>query len=179
VAHALTPDLRGLVLGGRSEPDAASLEAARAVEIAADQSFCGPEPAAVRTAALLGLTPSVVPALRDRDYGDWSGRSLEDLLAAEPDPVAAWLENPHTATPGGETAAELMTRIGGWLAALPDSETRRLTVVAVVHPTVVRAAILHVLDAPPAALRRLTIRPLAVAQFTGHATSWSLTVRQP
>ena len=100
VAHALTPALRGLVLGGDAEPDPASVEAARELKLSADVVYAGPEQAAVRTAAVLGLDAVIEPALRDREYGEWTGRGLEELLASEPSRVAAWLERPHTATPG-------------------------------------------------------------------------------
>jgi broad specificity phosphatase PhoE len=181
-AHALTPALRGLVLGGGAEPDGSSLQAAGDLEVVADQVFSGPEPAAVQTAEALGLAPTVDQALRDRYYGKWNGRSLENLLAAEPEPVAAWLESPHTAPPGGESAADFIVRAGNWLATLPgpgvadDLRGARRTVLAVVHPAVIRAMVLHVLDAPPEAIRRLDVRPLSVVQLSQHAGNWSFTL---
>jgi broad specificity phosphatase PhoE len=183
VAHALTPALRGLALGGGAEPDESSLQAVGDLKVVADHVFSGPEPAAVRTAEALGLAPKVDQALRDRYYGNWNGRSLEDLLAAEPEPVAAWLESPHTAPPGGESAADLILRAANWLATLPGPVRAdrlrgagRRTVVAVVHPAVIRAMVLHVLDAPPAAIRRIDVRPLSVVQLSEHAGHWSFTL---
>ncbi|MFI7059721.1 histidine phosphatase family protein [Kribbella sp. NPDC050124] len=173
VAHALTPALRGLVLGGDAEPDPASLSAARERKLEADAVYAGPEVAAVRTAEALGLTPVVEEALRDREYGEWSGRELEELLAAEPERVAAWLEHPHTATPGGETENDVLTRVADWLGDLGEQEERR-TVVAVVHPAVVRAIVLYVLDAPAESLRHVDVRPLATVTLSVHNASWSL-----
>ncbi|WP_433163645.1 histidine phosphatase family protein [Kribbella sp. CA-247076] len=174
VAHALTPALRGLVLGGDADPDLASLAAARELKLAADTVYAGPERAAVRTAEALGLTAVVEPALRDREYGEWAGRDLEELLAAEPDRAAAWLERPHTATPGGETENDVLTRVADWLGDLVPQEDERRTVVAVVHPSVVRATVLYVLDAPPESLRHVDVRPLATVTLSLHAGSWSL-----
>jgi len=173
VAHALTPALRGLVLGGAADPDAASVEAARELKLAADATYAGPEPAALRTAEALGFTPVVDPALRDRDYGEWSGRGLEELLAADPTRVAAWLERPHTATPGGETENDVITRVADWLGDLvaPGADGK---FVAVVHPAVVRAAVLYVLDAPAESLRHVDVRPLATVSLSHHTGSWSL-----
>jgi broad specificity phosphatase PhoE len=48
--------------------------------------------------------------------------------------------------------------------------------VAVVHPAVIRAMVLHVLDAPPAAIRRIDVRPLSVVQLSEHAGHWSFTL---
>jgi broad specificity phosphatase PhoE len=173
VAHALTPALRGLVLGGAAAPDAASLEAARELKLEADEAFSGPEPAAVKTAEAFGLTARVEEALRDREYGDWTGRSLEELLTADPQQVAGWLEHPHTAPPGGESANDVLTRVADWLGDLAELEDRR-KVVAVVHPAVVRAAVLYVLEAPAESLRHVDVRPLSVVQLSAHAGSWSL-----
>lgn len=178
IAHALTPALRGLVLGGDAQPDASSVDAARELKLTADEVYSGPEVAAVATASALGLVPSVERALRDREYGEWSGRQLEELLAASPEAVAAWLERPHTAPPGGETENDVITRVADWLGDLghsaEDPEPRR-TVVAVVHPAVVRAAILYVLDAPAESLRHVDVRPLSVVQLSAHHNTWSLT----
>ena len=174
VAHALTPALRGLVLGGDAEPDPASVEAARELRFAADAGYAGPERAAVRTAEALGLTPVVVPALRDREYGDWSGLRLEDLLAEDPERVSAWIERPHTATPGGETENDVLARVADWLGDLAEQDDGPGAVVAVVHPAVVRAVVLYVLDAPAESLRHVDVRPLATVKLSHHTGNWSL-----
>ncbi|GAA0960330.1 histidine phosphatase family protein [Kribbella koreensis] len=200
VAHALTPALRGLVLGGDAAPDPAGVEAARELKIVADEIYCGPETAALATASALGLSPVVVPALRDREYGDWTGRELEELLEASPGAVATWLERPHTAPPGGETENDVITRVADWLGDLTRSagaggfggsdadgsgvvdngdrgQADRRTVAAVVHPAVVRAAVLYVLDAPAESLRHVDVRPLSVLHLSAHAGNWSLAFR--
>ena len=174
VAHALTPAIRGLVLGGDAEPDPASLEAARELAFTADAAYAGPERAAVMTAEALGLSPIVDPALRDREYGEWAGRELEELLAADPGRVAAWLERPHTATPGGETENDVLARVADWLGDLAERHDDRSTVVAVVHPAVVRAIVLYVLDAPAESLRHVDVRPLATVSLSRYTGSWSL-----
>ncbi|GAB3942285.1 histidine phosphatase family protein [Kribbella albertanoniae] len=174
VAHALTPALRGLVLGGAPAPDPASVDAARELKLEADATYSGPEPAAVSTAEALGLTPVVEPALRDRDYGDWSGRDLEDLLAADPTRVAAWLDRPHTATPNGETENDVITRVADWLGDLVERHEERSTLVAVVHPAIVRAVVLYILDAPAESLRHVDVRPLATVNLSHHTGNWSL-----
>jgi broad specificity phosphatase PhoE len=175
VAHALTPALRGLVLGGDAEPDPASVEAASSLKFVADDVYSGPELAARRTAEALGLTAKIEPVLRDRNYGDWTGQSLEELLAADPGPVAAWLERPHTAPPGGESANDLITRVADWLGDLSQPETERRTVIAVVHPAVVRALVLYTLEAPAESLRHVDVRPLSTVHLTEHSATWSLT----
>jgi broad specificity phosphatase PhoE len=174
VAHALTPALRGLVLGGDAEPDPASLEEVRELKFSADVVYSGPERAAVQTAAALGLEPIVEPALRGREYGEWGGRGLEELLAAEPARVAEWLERPHTATPGGETENDVLVRVADWLGDLAGRYDDRSSVLAVVHPAVVRAVVLYVVDAPAESLRHVDVRPLAAVRLSHHTGNWSL-----
>ncbi|MFI5691291.1 histidine phosphatase family protein [Kribbella sp. NPDC051586] len=174
VAHALTPALRGLVLGGDTEPDPASVEAVRELKLSADAVYAGPELAAVRTAAAMGFDPVVEQALRDREYGEWAGRELEDLLATDPTRVAAWLERPHTATPGGETENDVLARVADWLGDLNERHGDRSSLVAVVHPAVVRALVLYVVDAPAESLRHVDVRPLATVNLSLHVGSWSL-----
>jgi broad specificity phosphatase PhoE len=176
IAHALTPALRGLVLGGDAQPDLTSVDAARELKITADEAYSGPEPAAIATAEALGLVPSVDQALRDREYGEWSGRELESLLTSSPEAVAAWLERPHAAPPGGETENDVITRVADWLGDLDADSAARRTVAAVVHPAVVRAAILYVLEAPAESLRHVDVRPLSVVHLSSHNNSWSLTL---
>lgn len=177
VAHALTPALSGLVLGGDNDPEAASLEAARELKLSADAVYAGPERAAVRTASALGFDPVVEPALRDREYGEWAGRELEELLAAEPSQVAAWLERPHTATPGGETENDLIARVADWLGDVAERHKDDTSVIALVHPAVARAIVLYVVDAPAESLRHVDVRPLATVDLSLHVGSWSLALR--
>jgi broad specificity phosphatase PhoE len=174
VAHALTPALRGLVLGGDPDPDPASLESVRELKLSADAVYAGPERAAVRTASALGFDPVVEPALRDREYGEWAGRELEELLAAVPSQVAAWLERPHTATPGGETENDLIARVADWLGDVAERHKDHGSVIAVVHPAVARAIVLYVVDAPAESLRHVDVRPLATVNLSVHGGSWSL-----
>jgi broad specificity phosphatase PhoE len=175
IAHALTPALRGLVLGGDAEPDPASVEAARELKFAADAVYAGPERAAVRTAAALGFEdPVVEPALRDREYGEWTGRDLEELLGEDPQRVSAWLERPHMATPGGESENDVLIRVADWLGDLVERHDERTSVVAVVHPAVVRAVVLYAVDAPAESLRHVDVRPLAAVHLSHHSGNWSL-----
>jgi broad specificity phosphatase PhoE len=105
--------------------------------------------------------------------------------------VAGWLEHPHTAPPGGESANDLLTRVADWLGDLAgagdpgeagfggdgaerSTGSKSRNVVAVVHPAVVRAAVLFALEAPAESLRHVDVRPLSVVHLSAHAGSWSL-----
>ena len=164
IVHAITPALRGLVLGGDAEPDPAGLR-----EIVAEgngkQALTSPARAAVATAEALGYTPRVDPELRDREHGEWTGRGWADLVAAQPEAVRRWVDDPYDAPPGGESVSDLVERVRRWLARSPGG-------VAVTHPAVVRAALLVVGKAGPAAYRTYDVRPLDRVRLVATEGGW-------
>jgi broad specificity phosphatase PhoE len=81
----------------------------------ADRRLTSPELRTRQTAEALGLNADVEPALRDCDYGSWSGRSFKEICAREPEAVAAWLRAPEAAPHGGESVLGLMQRVAGWM----------------------------------------------------------------
>ena len=134
-------------------------------------AWCGPEPACVQTAQALGLNATIEPELRDCDFGRWRGRTLQEIQDAEPDAVAAWLTDPAAVPHQGESIVDLLGRVGNWLAAAADAQGRQ---VAVTHPAVIRAALVTVLDAPPAAFWRIDVPPLTRMCLTGRGGIWKL-----
>jgi len=77
---------------------------------------CSPARAAVETAAALGLAATVDPGLADWHLGEWRGRALDEIAAAHPAELAAWLAAPDAAPHGGESLTALLARVAGWLA---------------------------------------------------------------
>jgi len=76
---------------------------------------------AAQTADGLALDARAEPLLHDCDFGRWAGRSLAEVQAQAPEAVADWFENPHAAPHGGESFADVMTRVGGWMACSPGA----------------------------------------------------------
>ena len=136
--------------------------------VSVEQAFCGPETRTRQTAELLGVQASIEPKLADLDFGRWRGDVLGRVLPAE---LALWLTDPMCAPHGGESVAELIDRVAGWMGSLSSQRGR---ILAVTHPAVVRAAILGVLDAPPKSFWRIDVAPASrtVMHFRGHA--WTL-----
>ena len=133
-----------------------------------ERAFCGPEKRTRQTAELLGLQASIDTRLADLDCGRWRGDVLGGVRAAD---LAIWLTDPTRAPHGGESVVDLVTRVRGWMDTLT---ARRTQLVAVTHPSVIRAAILIALDAPPKSFWRIDIAPVSrtVLHFRGHA--WTL-----
>lgn len=137
----------------------------------ADRCWSSPAPCAVETAAALQLAAKIEPVLRDIDHGRWSGRSLVEVQAEEPETIQAWLQDPGAAPHGGESVLDLIARVGGWLDAQRATPGR---VAAVTHPAVIRAAIVHAIEAAPASFWRIDVAPLALATLNGSHGRWTL-----
>ncbi len=67
---------------------------------------------AAPTAAVSGLTVQPLPGLAEIDYGQWDGRSAEDVDHAFHDDYVRWTADPAWNAPtGGETAIALAQRV--------------------------------------------------------------------
>ncbi|MEU0937076.1 histidine phosphatase family protein [Embleya sp. NPDC005971] len=133
----------------------------------------GPESRCADTAIAIGLAHALVePALRDCDHGTWAGRTLDEVLAADPAGVAAWLAEP-TATPhGGESLAAVLDRSARWLDEQARASHGR--VVAITHPIVARAVAVHALRAPASVFWHLDAGPLTRVDLTHNGPRWAL-----
>ncbi|MEV7286574.1 histidine phosphatase family protein [Streptomyces sp. NPDC093252] len=139
---------------------------------AAELRYCSPTPRSRATGDALGYAPLVQPALRDCDMGRWRGLTLGEAMAREPRAVDAWLSDPRGTPHGGESMISFITRVGGWLETRPVEDGVRI--VAVAEPSVIRAALVYTLKAPPATYWNLDVRPLSTTTVTGHRGHWNL-----
>jgi broad specificity phosphatase PhoE len=138
----------------------------------ADRWLISPELRTRETAEALGLDAAIEPALRDCDYGSWSGCSFKDVYARDPDAVAAWLRAPAATPHGGESVLSLMQRVADWLVG-EQAHHRRSIVVT--HSAIIRAAIVHAIGAPPQSFWRIDIAPLSITRLSGNNNRWNLT----
>lgn len=101
-----------------------------------------------------GLNATVDEGLRDCDLGNWKGIPLKQLDEAT---LRVWLCDPQATPHGGESIAMLCERVATWMdTALTPGEW-----VAITHPFVIRAAMLHALGAPFESFHRIDVPPLA------------------
>jgi broad specificity phosphatase PhoE len=136
----------------------------------ADRVLAGRERRARQTAAALRLDAEPCAELDDCDYGRWRGRTLADVAVEEPEQIAAWLSDPDAAPHGGESIVALLARIGAWL----DRARAHRSLIAISHPAVLRAAILHVLGAPATGFWRIDAGPLALLDLRHDGRRWAL-----
>lgn len=134
----------------------------------ASRLLCAPELRTRQTAELFGTPVEIVDALRDCDFGHWRGKRISDLQKNQDERLQAWLADPRSAPHGGESVAQVGKRVATWLKTL---EAQPSHVLAVTHPFVVRAALMHVLQG--AAFNLIDVEPLSTIDLQFHGC-WRL-----
>jgi broad specificity phosphatase PhoE len=174
VCHATTRALRSATFGGDDALDETGrAKAARGAGRLGKVDHCWISPAlrARETAAALGLTGEIDERLRDCDYGRWTGLRFQQVLLREPRKLVSWIRKPETAPHGGETIAQLLQRISAWMAERGRDEGHT---VAVTHAAVIRAAIVHVIQAQLPSFWRIDVLPLSQTDLRTNGRRWVL-----
>jgi len=139
----------GLTERGRAQVEATARRLAQEVQDGV-AIYTSPLPRARKTAEgigqALGLAPIPVEDLREINFGDLDGVTLEEMKTRYPDLYARWRDRADTeyTWPGGEKRAEFFHRV----AAACDrilSRHDRGTVIVVAHGGTVRACLTHLM----------------------------------
>lgn len=130
-----------------------------------------PRQAAVQTAQALGLTATVDPLLDDADFGLWSGQTIAEVAAAQPEQLGQWLGDPAFNLHQGESRAALRARAHRWLDGVTDGGQH---VIAVTHAALIRALLCEVLQAPDPAFWKIDIAPLTLTDLRHDGRRWTL-----
>ena len=175
LAHAATVGMRTAVFPGDDEtldPRAAAELAGWCGKLAySDRQWVSPASPARQTAAVLGLSAQVEPALAECDFGRWRGQSLQSVQAREPHTAAQWMLDPAKAPHGGESFESVIGRVRRWME---DQSSARGITLAITHASVVRAAVIVAIEAEPSSFRRIDIAPGTLLRLSGHAGRWNL-----
>ncbi len=174
IRHADTEATRRAAFPLDESLDAAGLAAAGALagRLGRGEALCSPALRARETARAAALEAAVVPELRECDFGTWAGRTLAEIHVQDRAGARAWMTDPGARPHGGEPLTDLLTRVGAWLDVLAHKDGRAI---AITHGGVVKAAVVHALDAPAAAFWRVDVAPLTVTELHGHDGHWTLT----
>lgn len=107
--------------------------------------------------ARLVLPLEVDARLMELGFGEWEGRSAEELLVADPERLTRFWSDPlRHAPPGGETLAAFRDRIlAAWEDILARHTGRHVLVVG--HAGTIRIAMCHALDMPLERLFRIQV----------------------
>ncbi|MER5179268.1 histidine phosphatase family protein [Streptomyces sp. NPDC002896] len=122
-----------------------------------------PSARCAQLADALGLETTVERALRDLDYGEWYGRTVDDVVADDPYGFHTWLTDPDAAPHGGESVRGLCRRTANWLNSV-DPDTGHALVIA--DEAAIRALLLHAQGAPTRAFRHLDVPALSTVCLT-------------
>ncbi|HYJ32744.1 MAG TPA: histidine phosphatase family protein [Candidatus Binatia bacterium] len=122
-------------------------------------------------ASALGLVPQIEPALLEMAFGEWTGRSFEEL-----EKVPGWRAfntcRSVTPVPGGETMLQTQVRA---VAALERLRERHAdgNVLVVSHGDVFRAVVAHYLGLCLDLLQRFMIEPASITTLhvAGHGAT--------
>jgi broad specificity phosphatase PhoE len=174
ICHATTRELRAATFGGDDSLDEAGAAQARSLAgtvAPVARSWTSPAVRARETAAALGLEPVVDERLRECDFGRWNGLKFTQVLLREPRKLVRWMKDPATAPHGGESIPQVLIRVAAWLA---EQERERGHTVAVTHSSVVRAALVHVLQAGLPAFWRIDVTPLSRTELRTNGRRWVL-----
>jgi broad specificity phosphatase PhoE len=175
VAHAPTPAQRDYRFAA---PDDAieAIPAARAARLAArlqacQVAWCAPERRSIETARALGLTPTRDEALHAWSMGAWTAQPLATIAEHESLAFEVWRTDPNAAPHQGETLQGLLSRLATWVDSQSETSGR---VVAIADAAVLRAVVVHVLQAPPPSFWRFDLPPLSLSIVQHASGQWRL-----
>jgi glucosyl-3-phosphoglycerate phosphatase len=98
---------------------------------------------------------SVLPDLRERHIGDWSGKTTDEINEMWPGQLEAWRDGQLDSTPNGEREDVLLNRTSGALQSLAElARTELCVVIAVTHGGVMRT-LTREFGGPPRAIGNL------------------------
>lgn len=175
VRHAPTPATRRHAFPWNEPLDERGRELAAGFvgRLAADRVVASPALRCIETAAAAGLpTPDLDARWAELDFGEWAGRTLEEVATSDPSALDRWLRDPATPPPAGESLTALAARV---TAAMSEVATTREVTVVVTSGGPVKVAVLTALGAPLSSLWHVDVAPCSVT--TLHARpdgGWTL-----
>ncbi|MDI2128590.1 bifunctional RNase H/acid phosphatase [Yinghuangia seranimata] len=173
---ALTPQKRFSGSGGGTDPELSEhglWQAERAAEFLASRGtvqavISSPltrcRQTADAAARRLGLQVRVEEGFRETDFGAWEGLTFGEVRDRWPDELAAWLDSPDAAPPGGESFTEVTRRV----AVARDKVLARhpaKTVLVVTHVTPIKTLVRLALDAPAQSMFRMELSAAAITSI--------------
>lgn len=117
------------------------------------------------------LPMTVEKDLREVGFGSWEGTARHTLMTERQAEYEAFYRDPvHNRPPGAEALADFGQRVAAIFDALLDRH-RGERILVVAHAGVIRAAIGHVLQSPPACWYRAEVMNAALTRFADDGTA--------
>ncbi len=124
--------------------------------------YSSPRRRAIETAQAIGRDIIMVPEFRELDFGDFEGRTYDDIAATHPDLYRQWMETPTEVNfPNGESFVQMQTRVlHSYRALLAQHGGETIGIVA--HGGVARIILADALGLPNQNLFRIAQRYAAL-----------------
>jgi alpha-ribazole phosphatase len=171
IRHAPVDGPRGVIHGPDAPADLSDAGAFAALKARLPENaaaFCSPARRTFETALALGLDPVKQAAFREQDFGTWTGRRHDDLVAELGDAYHDFWRSPASnRLPGDESFVDQIARAVTGLKALPAGD-----VILIVHSGTIRAALAIALDLAPDSALRFVIDPLSVTRIDRLDNGW-------
>jgi alpha-ribazole phosphatase len=171
IRHAPVDGPRGVIHAPDAPADlrdTATIAALKAKLSEAAFAVCSPARRTRETAGALGLDAAENAAFREQDFGDWTGRRHNDLVAELGEAYREfWKSAAANRPPGGESFVDQIGRARAGLLSLPPGD-----VVLVVHSGTIRAVLAIALDLAPDSALRFVIDPLSLTRIDRLENGW-------
>jgi alpha-ribazole phosphatase len=171
IRHAPVDGPRGVIHAPDAPADlsdTAAIAALKAKLPLAAFAVCSPARRTRETARALGLDAAEDAAFREQDFGAWTGRRHNDLVAELGAAYREFWKAPAAnRPPDGESFVDQIARARAGLASLPAGD-----VVLVVHSGTIRAVLAIALDLAPDSALRFVIDPLSLTRIDRLANGW-------
>ncbi len=149
--------------------DQADLVAEEAVKLGADVLIASPLKRTRQTAEAIARTTGLEiifdESWYELSFGDWDGKSIEEVKAEDPDAYQAWLNSTAYAPGGGESYDEASVRIEEALEKLV-AEYPAKKVIVVTHNGVIKTAIKLAMGAPAEAVFHVDATPCSISSIS-------------
>lgn len=121
---------------------------------------------AAAVGAAMGLSVDTMDDLIEMDFGQWEGKTFEEVRAQDPQRHEQWLKDAQVAPPEGESLGQVYRRAKRARAAITERYGPG-TVLVVSHVTPIKSILREALGAPATMLHRmhLDLASLSIAEF--------------
>ena len=149
--------------------DQAELVAEEAVKLGADVLIASPLKRTTQTAEAIARTTGLEiifdESWYELSFGDWDGKSIEEVKAEDPDAYQAWLNSTAYAPGGGESYDEASVRIEEALEKLVAQYPGK-KIIVVTHNGVIKTAIKLAMGAPAEAVFHVDATPCSISSIS-------------
>lgn len=115
---------------------------------------------------VLGLPIITEPLLRECDFGDWEGLTMQEIVANYPQLAGTWIKDPSVIPPNGESIADVNSRVQEFRRSATEQWGQK-TIVVVSHVTPIKSFIYQGMGNVPEVFYRtyLDLASLSVVDF--------------